>query len=135
MGGSFIAEGLLQAHLPKTEWTPLVSKLGYSVGFWLVILGRQQLFTENTLTPVIPLLRHRTARNLANFARLWTVVLGANFLGGFVAAFACMKGNVFDPEVPGLAAAFRRDRTDLGHNNRHIRRWLGPVQPHHRWNN
>ena len=59
MGFSLIAEGLLRAHLPETEWRPLVSKLGYPVGFIIVVLGRQQLFTENTLTPILPLLANR----------------------------------------------------------------------------
>src|SRR5215207_8851999 len=59
MGLSMIAEGLLHAHLPDAPWRPLVAKFGYSVGFLIVILGRQQLFTENTLTPVLPLLRRK----------------------------------------------------------------------------
>jgi hypothetical protein len=33
MGFSLISEGLFRAHLPQTEWAPLVSKIGYSVGF------------------------------------------------------------------------------------------------------
>jgi formate/nitrite transporter FocA (FNT family) len=99
MGASFIAEGLLKTYLPEAEWSRLVSKLGYSVGFLLVILGRQQLFTENTLTPVIPLLRHKTGRNLLNLMRLWIIVLAANFLGAFIAAFACRYGNVFEAPV------------------------------------
>src|SRR3954451_25035553 len=60
MGASLIAEGLLSSHLPDSEWKPLVTKLGYSVGFIVVILGRQQLFTENTLTPILPLMREKT---------------------------------------------------------------------------
>src|SRR4051794_23768198 len=52
IGFSLVAEAALHAHLPDTAWRPLVSKLGYSVGFLIVILGRQQLFTENTLTPI-----------------------------------------------------------------------------------
>lgn len=51
IGFSFISQALLQTSLPDTPWQSLVSKLGYSVGFVIVILGRQQLFTENTLTP------------------------------------------------------------------------------------
>src|SRR5690349_8167211 len=48
MGFSLVTEGLLRSHLPDTPWRPLVSKLGYSAGFLFVVLGRQQLFTENT---------------------------------------------------------------------------------------
>ncbi|MGA9629812.1 MAG: formate/nitrite transporter family protein, partial [Candidatus Acidiferrales bacterium] len=62
MGFSMVAEGLLAAYLPDREWTPLLSKLGYSVGFLIVVLGRQQLFTETTLTAVLPLLSDRSAK-------------------------------------------------------------------------
>lgn len=41
MGFSFLAEGYLQAHLLQARWTPLVAKLGYPMGFLIVILGRQ----------------------------------------------------------------------------------------------
>jgi hypothetical protein len=59
MGFSFAAEGLLRAPLPDRPWRPLIAKFGYSVGFLIVVLGRQQLFTENTLTVILPALRRR----------------------------------------------------------------------------
>src|SRR3954451_19173957 len=48
MGFSLIGEGILRSRLPDAPWRPLIAKFGYSAGFLLVILGRQQLFTENT---------------------------------------------------------------------------------------
>lgn len=86
MGFSFIAEATLRAGLPDAEWQHLVSKLGYSVGFLIVILGRQQLFTENTLTPVLELLHKKTLHVFYNTMRLWAVVLMANFTGTFLFA-------------------------------------------------
>src|SRR4051794_352005 len=54
MGFSFLSQALLRHHLPaETAWTPLVTNLGYATGFLIVILGRQQLFTENTLTVIL----------------------------------------------------------------------------------
>ena len=50
MGFSFLMEALLTYYLPQEKWVPLLSKFGYSIGFLIVVLGRQQLFTENTLT-------------------------------------------------------------------------------------
>src|SRR3569623_713904 len=50
MGFSFLGVGLLRARLPHATWVPLVASFGYYLGFLFVILGRQQLFTENTLT-------------------------------------------------------------------------------------
>ena len=98
MGFSFIAEGLLQAGLPDEPWRPLVSKLGYSVGFLIVILGRQQLFTENTLTPVIHVLRERSSGVLIDALRLWGVVLGANVLGTMVFGTGLYFTDLFSPE-------------------------------------
>src|SRR5215212_3515823 len=99
MGFSMIAEGLLHAHLPDAPWRPLVAKFGYSVGFLIVILGRQQLFTENTLTPVLPLLRKKTADCLRNVLRLWAVVLLANLLGALLFALVLAKTPTFSTEM------------------------------------
>jgi formate/nitrite transporter FocA (FNT family) len=99
MGISFVAEALLKAHLPNRPWTPLISRAGYCVGFLVVILGRQQLFTENTLTPILPLMLKKNLMTLVQVLRLWAVVLSANLLGTFL--FAATIGNIplFDPEV------------------------------------
>jgi formate/nitrite transporter FocA (FNT family) len=91
MGFSMIAEGLLSAYLPDTHWRPLVAKFGYSLGFLIVILGRQQLFTENTLTPILPLLQKKDAKTAGNVLRLWTVVLVANLIGALAMAFVCAR--------------------------------------------
>jgi formate-nitrite transporter family protein len=99
MGFSLVAEGLLRSHLPDAPWRPLVSKLGYSVGFLLIILGRQQLFTENTLTVILPLLQRPFASTFARVARLWAVVLAANVAGAFAFAFVISHTELFEPQV------------------------------------
>jgi formate/nitrite transporter FocA (FNT family) len=96
MGFSFVAEALLRRHLPEAAWTPAVTKLGYSVGFMIVILGRQQLFTKNTLTVILPLLSKRGRANLADVARLWAIVLGANLVGAFLFAWLTSHGGAFE---------------------------------------
>src|SRR6185437_9034867 len=75
MGFSLVAEGLLAAGLPSTPWATLISKLGYSVGFLIVVLGRQQLFTETTLTAILPLLSRRDIKTGLRVLRLWSMVL------------------------------------------------------------
>jgi formate-nitrite transporter family protein len=99
MGFSFLAEALLGAHLPKTTWAPLVSKTGYCVGFLIVVLGRQQLFTENTLTVVLPVLLHKNWRVFLRVGRLWGVVLSTNLIGTFLFAFAIGHAAIFDERV------------------------------------
>jgi formate/nitrite transporter FocA (FNT family) len=88
MGFSFVGEGLIRACLPDAPWRPLLTNLGYPLGFLIVVIGRQQLFTENTLTAIIPLLAERNLRTLAAVARLWAVVLAANLLGAHIFAWA-----------------------------------------------
>lgn len=109
MGFSIVAQGLLRAMLPDAPWRPLIATFGYSVGFLIVILGRQQLFTENTLTPVLPFLNRPSVATFWRVARLWGVVLVANLAGAL--AFASVIGHtkVFTPEVRGAFAAISRE--------------------------
>lgn len=99
MGFSFLGEALLQAYLPEAPWRPLISKAGYSIGFLIVILGRQQLFTENTLTPILQLLDRLDGKTLMQVLRLWLIVLGANVVGGFLFAWSLVSVGFFEPEV------------------------------------
>ncbi len=99
MSMSFVTQALIHASLPETIWRPLVVAAGYPVGFIIVILGRQQLFTENTLTVILPLLTRRDARTLANVARLWAVVLAANLAGVLIAAWVLARTDVVAGDV------------------------------------
>jgi formate-nitrite transporter family protein len=78
---------VLNYYLPDTHWAPLLIKLGYPVGFLIVILGRQQLFTETTVTVVLPLFARRTGALLLQVLRFWGVVLVTNLLGALVFAW------------------------------------------------
>ena len=88
IGFSFLTEAAIAAHLPASEWRPIIAKLGYAVGFLIVILGRQQLFTENVLTAVLPVISRRKLDWLVSMMRLWGIVLAANVVGCFVFALA-----------------------------------------------
>jgi formate/nitrite transporter FocA (FNT family) len=104
MGFSLISEGLLRAFLPDAPWRPLITKLGYSVGFLIVVLGRQQLFTENTLTVVLPVLRRRAKWVFVKMMRLWGIVLVANLIGAFGIAWALGHTAVFDEHTRDVFA-------------------------------
>jgi len=99
MGFSLVGEALLQAHLPDRPWRPLLTNLGYSLGYLIVIIGRQQLFTENTLTAIIPLLARRNLTTLIRVARLWVIVLVANLAGAHLFAWVAGNTAMFRPEV------------------------------------
>src|SRR3954471_8494371 len=99
MGFSLVAEAVLRRHLPDTDWRILVTKLGYSFGFLIVILGRQQLFTENTLTPILPLMRRKDLHTLCDVGRLWAVILVGKLLGALALGFVAARPPSFEHEV------------------------------------
>jgi len=100
MGMSLAGEGLIRSMLPAAAWRPLVDSFGYSLGFLIVILGRQQLFTENTVTDILPLLDDpRKLKMLRRVARLWAIVLVANLVGAGLFAFAAAHSGIFSEHV------------------------------------
>jgi len=81
IASSLIAEGALHYALPDTPWRTIIVSLGYPIGFLVVILGRMQLFTESTITAMLPLVTKPSGWALRRTLRLWSVVLGANLIG------------------------------------------------------
>ena len=81
IASSLIAEGALHLALPDTPWRTIIVSLGYPIGFLVVILGRMQLFTESTITAMLPLVTKPSGWALRRTLRLWSVVLGANLIG------------------------------------------------------
>lgn len=98
MGFSLVAQGLLHHGLPDAPWRPLVSALGYPIGFLIVMLGSQQLFTENTLRVMVPLFARRDGEALRDVARLWAVVLAANLVGAAIFALVTARTEMFGAE-------------------------------------
>jgi formate/nitrite transporter FocA (FNT family) len=99
MGFSFLAQAALQSKLPDSLWRPAVTCAGYSVGFLIVVLGRQQLFTENTLTVILPLLVHKDRATVTKVLRLWGNVLSANIVGTFLFALVIARLQFLDPAI------------------------------------
>jgi formate/nitrite transporter FocA (FNT family) len=83
---SLLGEAILRTHLPDNPARFLLENVGYSFGFLLVVLGRMQLFTENTITTVLPVAADPTRRNFTALARLWSIVLVANVVGALLIA-------------------------------------------------
>ncbi len=105
---SVLCKGFLVAMLPDTDWAPAVSNFGYAVGFLIVILGRMQLFTENTITPILQLLLKPTTRNLQRTARLWGIVFAANMTGCLIASALLVYAHIVpDLQMDGILAVSR----------------------------
>lgn len=76
---------------------PIAPYLLYPIGFVAVIIGRAQLFTENTLYPVVLVLDER--RHLRSTLRLWGVVFCSNILGALIFALLAVKSPALRPDI------------------------------------
>jgi formate/nitrite transporter FocA (FNT family) len=111
---SVLGEAYLRASLPDTETRYLIENLGYSLGFLLVILGRMQLFTENTITTVVPVMIAPGADGLFKTARLWSIVLFANVIGAFVIASFLAYTPVLTADLHSIVTDLSRHATGMG---------------------
>ncbi len=97
MGLSALGNGIALSMLGTSSKAQFIAKMFYPLGFIVVILGRAQLFTENTLYPVALVLAEK--KHFWNTMRLWFTVLPANVLGAL--AFAALAGltSALSPDV------------------------------------
>ena len=96
---SLLAQAVIDLRTPDAVWAPLAIAAGYPVGFLMVVLGRQQLFTENTITMVLPVMAAPSRANFAALARSWSIILAANLAGTLLAALFCSLTPVLAPDV------------------------------------
>lgn len=97
IGFSFLAAAYLTLWVPAA-YAPAAIAVGYPLGFIFVVQARNQLFTENTLEPVIPFLQRRDRRTFGRLLRLWMIVLVGNLIGAAIfAALAARTPLLDDP--------------------------------------
>ncbi|MGF6594262.1 formate/nitrite transporter family protein [Pseudomonas sp. 2835] len=99
MGLSLMAMGLFYSRLPEGDSSQVIASIGYSAGFLAVILARQQLFTENTLTAVLPVMTEPSLRNFGRLLRLWSVVLLGNLAGTILVSYVMLNLPIFDSKT------------------------------------
>ena len=97
MGLTGLSVAVVAAHLGQGPWADFVSLLFYPMGFMVVILGRGQLFTENTLYPVALILAER--RHVWSTLRLWAVVLPSNLIGALFFAMLAARTKALQPDT------------------------------------
>lgn len=95
IGFSFLAAAYLTLWVPPS-FAPLAIAAGYPLGFIFVVQARNQLFTENTLEPVIPFLQRRDRKTLMLVFRIWAVVLAGNLIGALVFALLASHTPLLD---------------------------------------
>jgi formate-nitrite transporter family protein len=97
LGLSGIGVASVRALVGNGGWQQLVSFLMYPLGFIAVVIGRSQLFTENTLYPVILVLDEH--RHLFAMLRLWAVVYTANIFGAVLFALLAIHTPALHPQI------------------------------------
>ncbi len=110
IGMSFIASAFLTTLATTDPMKRMLVAAGYPLGFVFVVLGRSELFTENTLEPVLPLLHERTMQRLRELGRLWALLLAGNMVGALV--FGVLLART--PIVPDSMHEAMRSVAELG---------------------
>lgn len=121
ISASVLGEAILHAHLPDTPVSYLVENLGYSFGFIAVIMGRMQLFTENTITTVLPYLRDPRRKTALRILELWSIVLFANVVGAFAISFFYAYSGGIAPETLEAMNAISRHAMDMSAGQSFVR--------------
>lgn len=109
MGFSPMFKGILHSHIPDGSLQFFVENMGYSIGFLVVILARQQLFTENTLTAVLPVMSEPNPYKLLRLLRLWIVVFCGNLIGVSAFAFGLLHLNLFNSSIDNALVVMGQD--------------------------
>lgn len=111
---SIVAEGIIRSSLGSDHsGLHLLESLGYSFGFVLVILCRLQLFTENTITVVLPILAEPTRARFYHAARLWGIVFAANMAGTFFVAAVGVHTDILVPAILDAILEISRHAIEL----------------------
>ncbi len=111
---SILAEGVIRSGIGADHaYLKLIESFGYTLGFVLVILSRLQLFTENTVTVVLPVLAEPTGKCFYLTARLWAIVFTANMVGTFFTAAIAIYGGILSEEVLSAIFGISREIAEL----------------------
>ncbi|MFW6552450.1 formate/nitrite transporter family protein [Acinetobacter baumannii] len=97
---SFVFKAIIASYIPTDAiWTDLITNFGYTIGFLIAILGHMQLFTENTITTVVPLFKSFTLDKLRAVGRLWGIVILCNIIGTALASLFFLTTDLFTPNI------------------------------------
>ncbi len=111
MGLTALGVSMVVGALGPSATSRFIAMIFYPLGFIAVILGRAQLFTENTLYPVALMLAER--RHFWRTARLWAIVLPSNILGAFLFAILVTRSGGLRPEYVSAMVVFGREAASV----------------------
>jgi formate-nitrite transporter family protein len=113
IGYSFVA-GAFTSHLVAEPFRHAAAAVVYPLGFIFVIMARSELFTENTLVPVIPFLEHRDRPTFRKLLRMWGLLLLGNMIGAAVFGCALAQTPVVNPELQPSLLRMAQEATTGG---------------------
>jgi formate/nitrite transporter FocA (FNT family) len=125
LGVSLLARAVLQHHLPDTSWRPLVAAIGYGAGFIAVELGRQELYTGNTLTAALPFAHEPSWSRLTHLGRVWVIVLAGNLIGAAVFALGAAWTTAFAAPLRGTFSELGQHAVTYGFGRAAIKGLFG----------
>ncbi|ADJ16911.1 MULTISPECIES: formate/nitrite transporter family protein [Halobacteriales] len=100
---TFVGHAVGSAVFPNNGF---LAAILYPLGFVYIIVGRYQLYTENTLPPVALVLTRLASLPL--LLRVWGIVLFANVVGAGLGAFILANSHVLSTAAMHAGAEFTR---------------------------
>lgn len=110
--GFSVLAGSFAAQVAPPPYEHAAAAAAYPLGFIFVIMARSELFTENTLVPVVPLLERRDLETLTLVARIWTLLLVGNLVGTLLFAITLARTEVLRPEFAAELLQLSRQATE-----------------------
>jgi formate/nitrite transporter FocA (FNT family) len=98
IGFSFLGSAFT-SHLVSEQYKKAAAAAAYPLGFIFVVMARSELFTENTLDPVVPLLERRNWDTFRKLLRMWALLLVGNLTGAAIFGLVLARTSVVDPEL------------------------------------
>jgi formate/nitrite transporter FocA (FNT family) len=96
IGFSFLASAFA-AYTAPGPYAHAWASVAYPLGFIFVIMARSELFTENTLGPVIPFLERRDRKTFRQLLRIWALLLIGNLLGAAIFGITLAQTPIVEP--------------------------------------
>lgn len=100
IGAGALFSVLLSAGVEMQGPRRLLEGLGFSAGFFFVILSRSALFTEINVVMPVTLLHFSVPALLAKAARFWTVAFVCNLAGALAVGYLVATVQHYPPEIP-----------------------------------
>jgi formate-nitrite transporter family protein len=98
IGFSFLASAFASSIAPE-EYRHAAASAAYPLGFIFVVMARSELFTENTLDPVVPLLDQRNRETFVKLLRMWALLLIGNLVGALIFGWVLARTPVVSAEL------------------------------------